>query len=314
MSGAAARLLAPGDLILDWSDARLDPAAVARAGAAAGIRYSAGAATDPRNPSHGANAKKIITDREFARFEQAGLDLLAVDEWYATRAQEGAAAGELDGKAAAAHWRRCGYAEHAAIYSAWDTAPVPALWPAVDAYSARFEHVIREEGGYQFGTYAGSPYLAHRAAKFGAGALWRPMAPAWSNDGLPWRPNTRTARRRRKLVAAALQATPARIVQNGNTWYGLGADENLVIKVPIGTHREALAGRHHQPPPAPHPQPHPRGAHRLVGGAYELTVRSDPKFPSGEILMHHAGELVGRLVLPAAGAARTNAERDGTIW
>lgn len=276
MSTAGARLPVPGDVLLDASFQRVSPRAAARAGVRGLIRYTAGAATAPAHPSHGDVARKLITEREFAGVTAADLDVVANDEWYSTRIQEGKPAAELDAAAAARFWRRCGLAPAAAIYPSWDAAPVRELWPVVDAYLTAYAHVIASEG-YALGVYAGTPYLAHALDAGIIGAGWRPDAGDWSRDGIAWQPNTRTARRRRRLVAEFAKHSPAALVQTGNTWFGGGADENLVIRTPIGSHLEAQAGavghhHHHEPPPKPPAIVPAAAAVESPKGAFRLTL------------------------------------------
>lgn len=275
--------LKPGDLGLDYASARPAPKAIAKAGAKFVFRYTAGAATDPNNPSHHLNASKIIQPREFDALLHAGLDIIANDEWYETRITEGRAAGEQDAKAAAAHWKACGYAEGATIYVSWDAAALAGQFAAVDAYRQGYAHVANDIGGYQLDVYAGTPYLRHFAALHhteGAHAFgWRPNAGSWSNDGLPYKPRTRTKAQRARLVQQALTATPACVWQTGNYWFGVSCDENMILRTPVGSHLEAVAATQPSAPP-PHPHPKPRvheGAHRLVSpnGHHTLSLSDD---------------------------------------
>jgi hypothetical protein len=67
-------------------------------------------------------------------------------------------------------------------------------------------------------------------------------------------PATRTLKRL-ALVAQGLAATPANLWQTHNYWYGKSADENLVVRAPVGSHLEAKA----VPIPVPAAR-HPRWA------------------------------------------------------
>jgi hypothetical protein len=229
-----ADLFSPGDVVIDYSYARPSLTEAKLNGAKAVIRYSAGAASDPAHPSHAANAGKLISADEFKAILAAGLDVIANDEWYETRVTEGYAAGVQDGRAATALWKTAGLAQGATVYCSWDAKPtVLKRWK-----------VRRYLKGWRVGSayylpdlYAGTPALRALAVRFG----WRPNAGSWSNDGLPYQPYTGTAAARTSLVAEALPKTPAHIWQTGNYWFKKQADENLILRVPVGSHLETTA-------------------------------------------------------------------------
>jgi hypothetical protein len=259
--------LKPGDLVIDYSYARPSLAKAKHDGARAVIRYSAGAATEPGHSSHADNAGKLITPAEFKAILAAGLDVIANDEWYEDRVTEGYDAGIEDGRAATALWRSCGLAKGATVYCSWDAAPSSAKQGKVRRYLRGWSKGSGQY--YRPDLYGGTPVLrklqrgsvGQYRIQFG----WRPNAGSWSNDGLPYQPSTDTAAKRAALVAQALAATPAHIWQTGNYWFDKSADENLIVRVPVGSHLETLGaakpdvGGH-----APHPRPKP--AHRVQPG------------------------------------------------
>lgn len=224
----------PGTLGLDWSGARPASSDVYRNGARLVTRYSAGVGnTQP------ATQWKLCRKGEIADHIKAGLDFLANSEWYESRITEGAAAGLADGKADLAFWRSRGYAKGAGIAVSWDADPVRSRWDAAVAYLRAYGQGLG--GYYVVGAYAGTPFLRYALSKGVIVFGWRPNAGSWSNDGLPYQPSTRTAAERSALVARAVAATPAHLLQTGNYWYSKGADENLVLRSGLPTHRAALA-------------------------------------------------------------------------
>lgn len=249
---AAIRLLQPGDLLIDYSFARPSLAEAKQSGARGVIRYSAGAASDPQHRSYAANAGKLITPAEFRAILEAGLDVIANDEWYETRVTEGYDAGVQDGSAAAALWRSCGLARGATVYCSWDAAPSPVHYFRVRRYLRGWYDGAGQY--YRPDLYGGTPALhwlrRGRPGIFTIRYGWRPNAGSWSNDGLPYQPSTRTPEERTALVARARTATPAHVWQTGNYWFGSDADENLVVRVPVGSHNDALEQQ--QPPDAVH--------------------------------------------------------------
>lgn len=247
--------LAIGDLGIDFSGARPTPEAIKKAGAKFVVRYSAGAASATSHPSHDSIVWKLITPKEFKSYVDAGIDVIANDEWYESRIAEGAKAGREDGAAALAHWKSCGYGKGASIYSSWDTAPIPSKWDDVAAYLAAYETALA--GYYHVDCYAGTPalraFLNRHRIRYG----WRPNAGSWSNDGLPYQPDTGSAAKRSNLVSLAQHSTPAHVWQTGNYWWNKSADENLILRLPVGSHFEATATNEKPPTPKPDPTPKP---------------------------------------------------------
>jgi len=249
--------IAPGDRVIDYSYARPSLQKVASAGAVAVVRYTAGAASLPGHPSYPLNRGKLITSAEFKAITAVGLDVLANDEWFTDRVTQGAAAGKEDARAAATVWKLCGLSKGSAIIVSWDASPVRSKWRSARAYLLAYAAEL-ETFGYKLGVYAGTPFLKYAASnvfgRFVVRFLWRPNAGSWSNDGLPYQPDTSTPEVRAALVKLALTKTPATLWQTGNYWFGKSADENLVLRVPVGASLEtAAAGVKKPPKPGPKP-------------------------------------------------------------
>jgi hypothetical protein len=269
--------LAAGDLGIDHSYARIDPARTLAAGGKFTFRYSAGVASRSSHPSHSLNAGKLITPAEFRALLAKGEDVVANSEWYTTRVTEGAGAGKADAQADAELWHACGYAKGASIYCSWDAAPVRSKWTAVDEYLHAYEETL--QGQYHVDAYAGTPFLKWALARHRIRYGWRPNAGSWSNDGLPYQPSTRTAAQRAALVKVAVTHTPAAIWQTGNYWFSKNADELMLLRPAIGSHRQALAAA--TKPPAPKPP-----------------VIVKPPTPPAATYYHHDGHGASALVTP----------------
>lgn len=287
-------VLKSGDIGVDISGFRIDTDAKVKqfhdAGGKFTIRYSAGIASDPKN-SHFASVKwKLCSPGEFVDLIAIG-DLFANDEWYEKRVAEGSRAGHDDGLAAGAFWHRCGLAKGAAIYPSMDAQPSRSLWPQMDAYDNAYRQAITQ-WGYVLGEYAGTPYLVHaiggKIIKFG----WRPNAGSWSNDGIPYQPDLSTQAKRDAFVKSSLGKTPASIVQTGNYWFGKNADENILLRVPCGSHWEAVAANKPAPTPTPTPTPtsarYPAGPTVSPNGQYKIVMGN-----GGHIQVHdiHTGNV-----------------------
>jgi hypothetical protein len=239
------------DILLDYSYSRPSLAGAARSGAKGIIRYSAGLASTPGHPSYNLNRGKLITPGEFRDILAAGLDVVANDEWYENRVTEGYAAGLADAKAAAALWKSCGLAKGSTIYVSWDQFPAQANWLKVGRYVRGYRAGLA--GYYEVDAYGGTGFLKWAIGKGLVKYGWRPNAGDWSRDGLPYQPDTSTASKRAALVALALKKTPAHLWQTGNYWFSKSADENLVLRLPIGSHLETVAAN--RPTPTPDPLP-----------------------------------------------------------
>lgn len=219
-----------GDVGVDYSGLRPDPAQLVKDGAKFILRYSAGAGNaDP------ATQWKLCGPGEINAALAAGLDFVANCEWYESRITEGADAGAADGAADLDFWQTRGLNKGASIYVSWDANPDPAKWPLVDAYLTAYNKALA--GHYRVDCYAGTPYLKHAKAKGLIRYGWRPNAGAWSGDGLPYQP----ANHGIDNITDALAATPAHIWQTGNYWYSKNADENVILRSPVGSHRDAAA-------------------------------------------------------------------------
>jgi hypothetical protein len=220
--------LQPADVGIDYSGARPDHADVVANGGRFVIRYSAGAGnTSPKTQW------KLCEVNELRRATEAGLDVIANSEWYESRITEGGQAGAADGAADLVFWRSRGLAAGASIYVSWDQAPDRSKWQSVAEYLRAYDRALA--GQYHVDCYAGTPVLAWLKGRGVIRYGWRPNAGSWSNDGLPYQPDHHG----RGLLGKALAATPAHLWQTGNYWYGKDADENLVLRAPVGSHLDA---------------------------------------------------------------------------
>jgi hypothetical protein len=223
---------------IDFSGLKLPSLAdPARSGARFIVRYSAGAASDPSHPSHEAVSWKLCGLGELRDIVAAGYDFVANSEWTASRATEGARAGAEDGAADRTFWSDRGLARGASIYVSWDTGqPSSDRHPQLAAYLAAYERALG--GKYHADLYAGdiaiSAMLDLGRIRYG----WRAMADSWSGNGDFYQPGTRWKAAARRLA----EVSDAHVWQNGNRWYDDGADEDVILKLPIGSHNEALAG------------------------------------------------------------------------
>lgn len=217
---------------IDFSGLRLpsigDPV---RFGAKFIIRYSAGAGNS--NP---ATQWKLCGSDELRAAIGAGLDFVANSEWTEGRIEEGAAAGHADGLADLAFWQSRGLARAASIYVSWDRSqPNVGMHAAVTQYLTAYEAALG--GYYHVDLYAGDVAIAAmldaRVIRYG----WRAMADSWSNNGSWYQPEGNWLDTAKRLA----EKSPAHLVQNGNRWYDGEADENVILRLPVGSHLEALA-------------------------------------------------------------------------
>jgi LysM repeat protein len=231
--------LAEFDRGIDFSGMQLTSlAAPARQGAKFIMRYSAGAASAPTHPSHASVAWKLCGADELNQIVAAGYDFLANSEWTTGRITQGGAAGEEDGLADRKFWSHRGLARGASIYVSWDEAQ-----PATDKHGKVAEYLLAYQdaldGKYHADLYAGdvaiSAMLDRGVIRYG----WRAMSDAWSGNGSFFQPGTNW-----KAVAQQVaQVSEAHLWQNGNAWFHGGADEDVILKLPIGSHLEALGGK-----------------------------------------------------------------------
>jgi glycoside hydrolase-like protein len=229
--------LAVYDRGIDYAGARPDPADVAKNGGKFILRYSAGAASATSHPSYDDVKWKLCGPGEIAAAVKAGLDFIANSEWYQSRVTEGASAGKADGTADLAFWKSRGLAKGASIYVSWDEGqPATGKHGALAAYLTAYEKALG--GYYRADLYAGDVALAAMLAKELIRYGWRAEADSWSADGSYYKPGTTW-----KTVAAKVATvSPAHIWQDGNTWYSNGADEDVILRLPVGSHLEALQG------------------------------------------------------------------------
>jgi hypothetical protein len=254
---------------IDFSGFRPDPATVVKDGAKFFIRYSAGAGNGLANTQW-----KLCGINEIKNGVAAGLDFIANSEWYATRVQEGAAAGKADGAADLTFWKSRGLNRGASIYVSWDANPDPTKWNSVDAYLKAYNAALN--GYYFVDCYAGTPYLKHALSlniiKYG----WRTNAGAWNRDGLPYQPNQSWVVGN---IDKIISITPAAIWQTGNYWYNKQADENVLLRANVGSHLQAVSPIIPPPPnpKPPTPQPNPPQPNPVIGEEemYEVFQNED---------------------------------------
>lgn len=93
---------------------------------------------------------KALSAAEARDISDAGLYIVSLYERTASRAREGAAAGEMDGRQALTHAQRVGQPEGSAIYAAVDYDAPAADYDRVEAYLKAFDGEIH---GYELGVY-----------------------------------------------------------------------------------------------------------------------------------------------------------------
>lgn len=196
------------------------------------IRYSAGVGN-----GHHSTQWKLCGQDELRQLVNAGYDVIANSEWYESRVTEGAPAGSADGAADLAFWQERGLAHGASIYVSWDEGqPNRHKHDQLAAYLAAYERALN--GNYHVDLYAGDVAIADMRARGRIRYGWRAMSDAWSDNGHFFQPGAdwRTA------AAKVAQVSQAHIWQNGNRWYNGEADEDVILRLPVGSHREAMAG------------------------------------------------------------------------
>lgn len=293
------RPLQPGDLGIDYSGAHPAPATTVTNGGRFILRYSAGVGN-----SQPSTAWKLCGPHEIAHAVAAGLDFIANSEWYATRITEGKTAGAADGHADLAFWQSRGLARGATIYVSWDSDPSRAKWRKVDAYLAAYGNALN--GFYRVDCYAGTKYLRHALRKKLIRYGWRPNAGSWSGDGLPYQPSKQQIAD--LLLGKAQSATPAHIWQTGNYWYGKTADENVILRAPVGSHLEAV----HATDPAPTPIP---PANYDMGPLLEAIMTLDRTSPEYQALLHDIADAVAKEQIQVAKGKRWSIRTTlGSIW
>jgi hypothetical protein len=237
------------DVGIDFSGADIDARDAAHEGARFMLRYSAGTGVDSPNCQF-----KLCGHGEIAAAEKAGLDFIANSEFYESRVTEGAHAGAADGAADLRFWKARGLAKGASVYCSWDAAPVHHLFDRVAEYLTAYNHALG--GYYHVDLYAGDDALREMRRRGIIRYGWRPNAGSWSND--PHGEYYQPPHHGQQLADKIRSLSPAHIWQNGNYWFHKGADENLILRVPVGSHLEAKHGSPQPvPEPTPHPTPHP---------------------------------------------------------
>jgi LysM repeat protein len=225
-----------------------DPAAK---GAKFIIRYSAGVGS-----SHAKTQWKLCGKDELRQLVHAGYDVIANSEWYESRVTEGPAAGAADGAADLAFWRERGLARGASIYVSWDEGqPNRHKHDKLAAYLTAYQRAL--DGRYHVDLYAGDVAIADMRARGLIRYGWRAMSDSWSDNGHYFKPGSDW----RDHAAKVRQVSKAHLWQDGNRWFKGEADEDVILRLPVGSHREAagtapaVVGHPPTPPPAT-PQVH----------------------------------------------------------
>lgn len=221
--------------------------AVAKAdGAQYVFRYSAGAGNGEANTQF-----KLCRPGEIAQIEAQGLVFLANSEWYETRCTEGAAAGTADGAADLKFWQSRSLPKGRSIYVSWDADPVPAKFSAVAEYMAAYNAAL---DGYYVGNgmYAGIPALVWLSNNAGIRRGWVAESTSWSmpelsleslgivdpagipdntNWGLCYQPTLAQLPVAQKYMLGLLAGhkLDSCVWQDGNKWFGVAADENVLL-------------------------------------------------------------------------------------
>jgi hypothetical protein len=161
-------ILNPGDIAIDYSSARPDPAAIVAAGVRLVVRYMSPRRTNPKN----------ITAAERDALLAAGLSILLVWEAVTTDPLQGAPLGAIHGIQAGAFALDLGYPADLPIIVAVDFGVSSAQMPAVLAYLGAFQAA----SGYPQGAY-GSDTLVTAAYNAVVSTLgWQTRA--WSQGRL----------------------------------------------------------------------------------------------------------------------------------
>lgn len=162
-------ILSPGDVVLDYSYGRPDPAAMVAAGVRAVCRYISNQAS-----------RKNLTDVERDGLFAAGLGILLVFEEAASSPLQGAVYGVKHGTAAGAMARALGYPESVPlIIAAQDMSLLPAQWGTVADYVKAFRAaagwpILYAYCGTNIGNWLVGAGLIH--------GIWKPAAGSWSSD------------------------------------------------------------------------------------------------------------------------------------
>lgn len=234
------------------------------------VRYSAGAATAPSNPSHAKNAYKLLKPGELKDIVAAGELFLANDEWYANRTIEGAPAAKQDAPATLDFWRSNGLAKGSTVMLNLDTAYQPSMLGGIEAYIDQTNKIW--DGYYRADGFYGPLPLVVALSKTGRTKHgWIPGAASWSvakqllhDLGISappavttwdlWQPTPTQLAPAMKFLLSKMggHKLTSCIWQTGNGWPNLGnVDEDVVlISGPLGAHQEQGAT-----PPKPPTKP-----------------------------------------------------------
>lgn len=191
------------------------------------MRYSSGAGN-----TVDATQWKLCKLGELHSLVALGYDVIANSEWTINRIEAGATAGHVDGVADLAFWKARGLAKGASIYVSWDKASSSSKYDAVAAYLAAYESALA--GYYHADLYGDDEAIAEMKRRGRIRYGWRSMSDSFSNDGKFYRPGSNWATAATKVAAVS----QAHIWQDGNTAFNNGADENVILRLPIGSHLE----------------------------------------------------------------------------
>jgi LysM repeat protein len=195
-------------------------------------RYSAGAASNPAHPSYDAVKWKLCQSGEIARLVALGYDVMANSEWTVDRITEGGTAGALDGAEDLKFWKSMGLHAGASIYVSWDTKSDTAHYGNVRAYLEAYQRALGDY--YHVDMYADDHALREfinlKLIRYG----WRSMSDSFSNDGSFYAPGSNWLAESEKVAAVS----PAHLWQDGNRPLNRQADEDVILRLPIGSHLE----------------------------------------------------------------------------
>lgn len=196
-----------GDKWVDYSLARPSLASLKAAGIKGVCRYVCylNGITDP----------KVIFKPEYDALVAAGFDVLLNYEWYQARMNEGAASGTFDGRVAVQQAKALGHPAGAVIVFSEDTGEtVPS---AVAAYLDAARAAMG--GYYRVGIYGNADIVDAMVGGGHAAMGWQTLA--WSNGRV---------------------SAKASLYQNGFQSVIGGADDDVVLRVPLYSRLEVLQG------------------------------------------------------------------------
>lgn len=259
------------------------------------MRYSAGAGNTSK-----ATQWKLCEKGEIKKLLALGYDFVANSEWTEDRITEGARAGTADGTADLAFWKSRGLNKGSSIYVSWDTQSSPALYGAVEAYLRAYGAAM---GSYYVPDLYGddkaiSAMLARRVIRYG----WRSMSDAFSHDGDFYMPGSNW----RATAVNVAKVSKAHIWQDGNRAFTGDADENVILRLPIGSHMEQTGTT--TPPPKP-PTPAPKPVTHIVQKGetlFDIADMWNVTLRQVEAANPHAGHPAGNFDIIYAGDVITH--------